>query len=92
MVLIAAEPTDELKSDPRVATAPVTFLSNAAAIYQQYDVDAIPHTFYFDRGGQVALETEGYSSTDFSLLEKRVASELGGSAAATYPAAQLARR
>jgi thioredoxin-related protein len=74
--MLAGEPVNQLKADAVYGKAPVTVLQAEANCGDKYGVDGVPHTFYFDKGGHVALDLDGYTSNEFQLLEQRVASDL----------------
>jgi len=81
LVMAAGEPIDQIKADLNYGKAPVTVLGNAEALVEKYDVANLPHLFYFDRKGHVALEIEGYSPELMEQLEKRVAADLRAASA-----------
>ncbi len=70
--MLARETAEELKAIPLLATAPVTILPDAGAVFDSYGVHAIPHTVFLDRSGNTAERIEGYSANALDGVEKRL--------------------
>lgn len=72
LVIITREPADVVKQFPEFSELPVTLITDGGAIFDEYQVDAIPHTLYFDQGGKLAFEVQGYNEVALGDLEKRL--------------------
>jgi hypothetical protein len=72
IVVVARETAAELRADPELAQAPVTFLPEAGHVFEAYRVSTIPRTFLFDGSGNVVLDLEGYSTEYEEALKERL--------------------
>jgi peroxiredoxin len=72
VVLIAREDAASLRTIPALAEAPMTLLTDSGHVFDRYGINAIPHTIFFDRSGQVATEIQGYDSSALAALEKQL--------------------
>ncbi|SRR6266542_987554 len=70
VVCLSRDPADALKGDSTFSTAPVTYLPSADKIFDQYHVDAIPHTIFFDSSGQVRWDVEGYDEAAIEAIQR----------------------
>lgn len=92
--MVAGEPAAEIKTEPFYAGAPVTVLHATDDLIDKYGVTGVPHTFYFDKSGHVAMELDGYSESYIQQLQERLTKDLGSAAQnpRTRPIARVARR
>jgi thiol-disulfide isomerase/thioredoxin len=72
IVMLTREEPALLTAVPTFKTVPFTFVPNAGPVFDQYKVDSIPHTVFFDRKGKLAEEIEGYAEGALDSIGKKL--------------------
>jgi thiol-disulfide isomerase/thioredoxin len=72
VVLLTDESADTLKQFPELTSAPFTYIPDAGKVSSLYGVSGIPHTFVFNRKGEMVKEIEGYDETVIKEIEQHV--------------------
>jgi len=70
LVIITRESPEVVRQFPEFLAMPVTLITDGASIFEEYQVDGIPHTLMFDRSGKLAFEAEGYTEALMAQLDK----------------------
>jgi thiol-disulfide isomerase/thioredoxin len=72
LVLITREPASVVRQFPEFSQLPITVITDGGKIFDEYQVDGIPHTIMFDRSGQIVFDVEGFSESGLDKLEKQL--------------------
>jgi thiol-disulfide isomerase/thioredoxin len=72
LVLITREPATVVRQFPEFSRLPITVITDGSEIFDEYQVDGIPHTIMFDRSGKIVFDVEGFSEAGLSKLEKQL--------------------
>lgn len=70
VVLLTDEPAEVLKEFPELTQAPLIYIPDAGEIKESYGVNSIPHTFVFNREGQMVKQFMGYDENVPGEMEK----------------------
>ena len=72
VVIVTAEPAEDLRKIPELAQSPVTILTDAVGVFEDYRVKNLPRTFFFDVRGEPVLDLEGYGPDTLRALVSRL--------------------
>lgn len=77
LAIITREPAADVKQFPEFSGLPVTLITDGDKIFDEYQVNGIPHTIMFNRDGKLVFDVEGFSAGGLQELEKQLAAAAG---------------
>jgi thiol-disulfide isomerase/thioredoxin len=77
LVIITRETADVVRQSPEFLQMPVTLITDASTIFNEYRVEGIPHTLMFDHAGKLVFDVEVYTEASLAELEKHLAAPEG---------------
>lgn len=72
VVTVTREPASVIRQFPPLFDAPITVLVDGDEAFDNYRVSSIPHTLYFDEGGTLTHQVEGFDERALRDLERRI--------------------